>query len=158
MGLAASLFLTAPAEAQDGYVRQDVVVTRVSTVDLARMLTEAGVTFTQSTASNGNPKFELKLEGIKVWLVTYGCDDKGLCRSYQLATGLAMTKKPAAAKINEWNRNKRYGKAHTDDEGDPHMIYDLDVEGGISVGAMKEQITTYKLLLRAFLDHVGWND
>lgn len=153
--LAGLLGTSTSALAQDGHIRQDVVLSRVSALDLARVLNGMNLAFTQSTAPDGTPKFTLELEGLKVWLATYGCDEGG-CKSYQLTTGMAMSTPPSAESINEWNRTKRFGKAHLDASGNPHLIYDLDVEGGISVGVIEEHVRTYQLLLRAFVNHVGW--
>jgi len=33
-------------------------------------------------------------------------------------------------KVNKWNQEKRFSRAYLDEDGDPHLELDLDLEGG----------------------------
>lgn len=35
-------------------------------------------------------------------------------------------------KVNEWNRSKRFSRSYIDEDGDPILEIDLDLEGGVS--------------------------
>lgn len=54
--------------------------------------------------------------------------------------------------VNEWNKNNRYIRTYIDDEGDPIMEMDLDVEGGVT----REWITSFLRTCRQ--SYVSWYD
>lgn len=45
-------------------------------------------------------------------------------------------------KVNEWNRTKRYSKTYLDEEGDPHLELDLDLEGGVTRARIVDYLQT----------------
>lgn len=45
-------------------------------------------------------------------------------------------------KVNAWNRSKRYSRAYLDEEGDPHLELDLDLEGGLTEARIADFIRT----------------
>ena len=55
-------------------------------------------------------------------------------------------------KINEWNKTKRFSRAYLDSDGDPNVEWDIDLEGGVSLGAVREGIRTFGLVIDAFKD------
>ena len=68
--------------------------------------------------------------------------------SLQLYAG--FKKKASVAKVNEWNKSKRFSRAYIDDEGDPVIESDLDLEGGTTVGAIQEFIRTFRISVDAY--------
>ncbi|HXE58446.1 MAG TPA: YbjN domain-containing protein [Gemmatimonadales bacterium] len=59
-------------------------------------------------------------------------------------------KKADVQKMNEWNRAKRFSRVYIDGDGDPVIEWDLDLEGGTTLGAVKESIRTYRLAVVTF--------
>ncbi len=90
--------------------------------------------------------FGFELSGNKVILFHSG-------KSMQLYTGWRASSSLEA--MNEWNKGKRFSRAYLDDENDPVLESDLDLEGGASVGAVREFIDTFALSVRAFKQHIG---
>ena len=60
--------------------------------------------------------------------------------------------------MNKWNAEKRFSRAYIDDEDDPVVESDLDLEGGSSLGAVREFIDTFKLSVTAFRKHIDYDD
>ena len=54
--------------------------------------------------------------------------------------------------VNEWNRKKRFTKAYLDDDGDPTLEMDLDLEGGVTEGRVRDGIKTFAISVRNFID------
>jgi hypothetical protein len=54
-------------------------------------------------------------------------------------------------KVNEWNANKRFSRVYLDQDGDAVIEWDIDLEGGMTPGALKESIRTYRLAVMAFV-------
>jgi hypothetical protein len=94
------------------------------------MLREAGHDATLDTDSQGDPKIVFYTRGVKCVLLFYDCE-RGRCGSVQFHAGFATRAgdKPSAHRINEWNRTRRFGKAHLDEERDPIIDYDVEFSG-----------------------------
>jgi len=58
--------------------------------------------------------------------------------------------------MNTWNKDKRFSRAYIDDENDPVLESDLDLEGGVTLGAVNEFIDTFKLSVKAFRKHIDF--
>ena len=52
--------------------------------------------------------------------------------------------------VNTWNRSKRFAKLYLDEDNDPILMADLEINGGISLTHLKDWAKTYKLCLKLF--------
>jgi hypothetical protein len=52
--------------------------------------------------------------------------------------------------INRWNRTRRKGRAHLDEDGDPCLEEELDLDGGVSDDAIREWVRSFHLAMAAF--------
>lgn len=57
-------------------------------------------------------------------------------------------------KINEWNSSKRFSRAYIDGDGDPVLMLDLDLEGGITEDRLHNFFVTVNFSLRTFMREV----
>ena len=57
-------------------------------------------------------------------------------------------------KINEWNKTKRYSRTYLDDEGDPVLEVDLDLEGGVSRARVLDYLKTCRVSLASWTQEV----
>lgn len=55
-------------------------------------------------------------------------------------------KKADLKKVNDWNANVKYGKSYINEHGTSLEI-DLDLDGGVTEGRLKDFIKTCKILL-----------
>ena len=58
------------------------------------------------------------------------------------------------AKVNQWNADKRFSRAYLDDDDDPVIELDLDLEGGIARERLIDFITTVRLSVAGFRNHI----
>ncbi len=128
----------------------------VSADALALVLDSMNIEYEQRTDGVGDPLFAFEIEGYTVRLFTFGCEGD-TCSSLQMYAGFSMSTPPALKDINKWNMEKRFSRAYLDDEGDPVVESDLDLEGGVSLGAVREFIETFELVLIAYAEHIGFN-
>lgn len=56
--------------------------------------------------------------------------------------------------MNEWNRTKRYSRAYLDDDGDPVLESDLDLDGGVTRARVEDFFRTFSSALSLFLRHI----
>jgi hypothetical protein len=57
-------------------------------------------------------------------------------------------------KINRWNADKRFSRAYLDDDDDPVIELDLDLEGGITTERLLDFITTVRVSVSQFRKHI----
>lgn len=70
----------------------------------------------------------------------------------QLYAGFAGVH-PSLQRINLWNMERRFSRAYLDDDLEPCLEADLDFEGGITVGAIKQFITLFAKSVEQFDAH-----
>jgi hypothetical protein len=58
------------------------------------------------------------------------------------------------AKVNQWNADKRFSRAYLDDDDDPVIELDLDLEGGITQERLIDFITTVRHSVAGFKKHI----
>ena len=135
----AALLLSAPlARAQD-----DKVIKEISYADTERILGTLKIDY--ENVSEGTYRFQLA--GYKTLL---------LSKKKNLQLYASFKKKTSLVRINGWNRDKRYTRAYIDKEGDP--VLEADLEGGSSMGAVKELFRTWLTCVKLFTEHIGYDD
>ena len=55
-------------------------------------------------------------------------------------------------KVNQWNKEKRFSRAYLDGDGDANVEWDIDLEGGVTVDAVREGIRTFQAVVQVFKD------
>ncbi|AFV77230.1 hypothetical protein Theos_2239 (plasmid) [Thermus oshimai JL-2] len=103
----------------------------------------------------GQVAFLVRLSGLKSLLLPMNCEEKG-CTSLMLTASFGMKEKPSLERINAWNRERRFSRAYLDEEGDPVLEADLDLEGGVADRAILAFIDLFEENLRAFASWIGW--
>ena len=116
---------------------------------LETMLDNGGIVSRRE--QNGPVEFlKFNLGSFKVLLLPYG--EAPDYTSIQLHAGFTAQSNQEA--VNNWNQTNRFGRAFLDDEGDPILQYDLDLEGGVTEGVIREAIRTFRVLLEDFSETV----
>ncbi|MFC1660765.1 YbjN domain-containing protein [Gemmatimonadota bacterium] len=59
--------------------------------------------------------------------------------------------KATMEKVNKWNKEKRFSCAYLDEDGDPHLELDLDLEGGVTEEAVRRFIKVSGVSLMSFM-------
>lgn len=89
-----------------------------------------------------------KIDGYKSSIII---SDDG--RSIEFHVGFEETG-ATIAKVNEWNRSKKYSKTYLDDDGDPHLEIDLDYSGGITESRVADFLATCRISFDRWLKEV----
>lgn len=107
--------------------------------------------------TNGEPDYiESSHEGLKYLILFMNCDDSQRnCKTIQFYMGYNDAKDTTLDELNVWNREKRFARAYRDDEGDPVLEMDLDLDfNGIPRENVGEALNTWKALMEAFQTHI----
>jgi len=118
--------------------------------DVVQWLQEEGFQAKTVQADNGDVHVNSKFEGISFSVFLLDCE-KGRCGSIQFAVGWKTEGKQDAAKIAEWNRDKRWGRAYLDADHDPWLEMDVDISPGGTYELLNDEFLTYRGVVQEFV-------
>ncbi|WP_345973421.1 YbjN domain-containing protein [Sulfurimonas diazotrophicus] len=105
---------------------------------------------TLKTSSNGAPYIIGRIDGTKYGIYFYGCEDDGsACKSIQFTVGWSEAKMTMET-INRWNRDTRFGKAYLDEEGDPCLEMDVNLDYGVTSRNVEDSFDLWTRALKSF--------
>lgn len=142
-----TLIALAPARAQDAVTATPERITQI--------LQDLGYRAQIDEDSYGDPLIISAAEGVDFRVVFYNCED-GECGSIGFSAGFDLASASTATAMNEWNRGKRFARGFIDDEGDPFLVMDLDLEHGMDDEAFKGNLALWANLLSDFQTHIDW--
>lgn len=131
------------------------VYNAITVAEMETIVKELGFKYEVKTDSQGDPMFSFQQSGLRCGLYFYNKKEAGYT-AIQISTGFSLKTPPTLEKLNEWNRGKRYARAYLDRQGDPRVEVDLDLEGGVTDGAIKELFRTNSAVLAQFTKHIGF--
>jgi hypothetical protein len=138
---AAALFLLAPAARAD----QGEIVKELSVTSTERILEALKIEYTEVSAGT----YRFNLGGYRTLLFNKGKN---------LQFYASFKKKVTLGRVNDWNASKRYTRAYLDKEGNAVLEADLDLEGGVSYGAIAEFFKTWVTSVKLFTQHIGFQN
>lgn len=112
----------------------------------AKVLTKAG----------SNPAIETSRDGVKAMVLFMNCNDQHRdCRSIQFYMGFTDAKATSLERLNSINKDMRFGRAYRDDDGDPVLEMDLDMDAdGIPREVFNANLLTWAALMTKFRDKI----
>src|SRR3546814_18690266 len=88
-------------------------------------------------------------------VIFMNCTGGRNCRTLQYYMGFSDAKDVPLERFNEWNREKRFARAHRDESGDPVMELDVDVDfNGLSPVTIRETLNTCAPLTPVYADFI----
>ncbi|MDR1360479.1 MAG: YbjN domain-containing protein [Deltaproteobacteria bacterium] len=103
---------------------------------------------------SGDPMITGRIDGIKYGIYFFDCTSNKDCRSIQFSAGWSTTDKPSWDKINEWNRDKRFGKAFLDTDGDPRIEMDFPLPE-VQTSYLEIFFSWWQTALKSFQNHLN---
>jgi len=147
VGAVAVLGLAAGAQAQETLDGSDVD----AILELARGHGEAELQKQQ----NGDPKILGKVGGIQYAVYFMNCSKNKNCEDLNFYAGF-LDLKPSLEVINDWNREKRFGKAYLDADKDAVIEMDLNLEHGVSSDNLDAAFSVWELVVDQYTQHIGY--
>lgn len=107
------------------------------------------------TDSAGDPMIVGTMEGTTYTVVFYGCQANANCTTLLFRAGFA---KPGFSDtdMGNWNRERLYGRAFIDAEGDPAIEHTANLFGGVSPANLDDTFDWWRVVLTQFKEHIGW--
>jgi len=149
--VAIGLLAASPALAQQ--------VTAKDPQSVARALVASGYRAEMKKDGEGDPMIMSASSGTKFGVFFYNCTNHANCATVQFHAGFDTDpgKAPSLEKINAWNRTQRFGRAYLDNEGDPVIEMDIDLDdGGMSQPLFLDNLEFWVSVLAQFEKEIGW--
>ena len=140
---AATVMLPGAARAQ--------LVSAANPESVAQVLRDRGYRAELTKDSEGDPLIKSGAEGSNFLLLFFNCTGGKNCATVQFYAGFDRDGSFSLEKLNEWNRTKRFGRAYRDNEGDPVIEMDVDLDdGGMSKALFEDNIEFWTSLVSSF--------
>lgn len=127
----------------------------VTAREMADVLQNRGYRAEITTDSDGDPMIKSTAEAINFQVYFYNCNGKPRCKTIQFGSAFDLEHGMELGKINDWNRHNRFGRAYLDDENDPFVEMDVDVEHGFSTEALSNNLDTWVAVLPKFRNFIN---
>jgi Putative bacterial sensory transduction regulator len=145
--LAATVLFTGTANAQ--------MVRAQDPSSVASALQGMGYKAEMTKDDSGDPLIKSSSSGSNFAIFFFGCTKNTDCRTIQFFAGYS-DKKPTLARINEWNMNKRFGRAYISTSGSARVEMDVDLDdGGVSTKLFEDNVEFWVLLMGQFEKHIA---
>lgn len=144
---AALAFSAAPAHAE--------LVNAKNPATIKAILESQGWPATLVSKPGEDPYLESNRNGLKFVVLFMNCTENKNCKTLQYYMGFSDAKNVALDRFNEWNRTKRFARAYRDEEGDPVLEMDVDVDfAGIPRENVGETFNTWASLMDSFREFI----
>lgn len=134
----------------------DIHVDGMTGAEVAKWLQASGYKAELTTDDTGDPMIKSAASGVNFTVYFYDCTAKPRCKAIQFAASFDLKQPMSAAKINEWNRQNRYLKAYIDDEGDPYVQYDVNLNAGRTTAVLDDDFGVWTSMIDDFTTFIGW--
>ncbi len=127
-----------------GNVNAQDVLTRISAPALQQIFKDEGYSF----ETDGDGDIIWKIEGVRTYVIR---SKEGNQITFRLAFNNENT---TLAKVNAWNKSKRFSRSYLDDDGDPVLQLDLELDGGITKERIVDYLKTCRVSMAAWAKEV----
>ncbi|NEX91651.1 YbjN domain-containing protein [Caulobacter sp. 17J65-9] len=123
--------------------------------EVAAWLKDKGYRAELSKDDAGDPMIDSAAEGINFKVYFYDCEGPR-CKAIQFSAGFDLKNGLSLAKANEWNRKNRYLKVYLDDDSDPYVQYDVNVNAGRTMSGLDDDFSVWTGMLGDFAEFIDW--
>ena len=121
---------------------------------IAEIMRAEGLQAKIGTEDSGRPYILSGLSGYNFYVYPYGCnDDWGECKFVQFRAIFSPTVKPTLAEVNKHAADNFFARFYIDEENDPVIEKDIDLEaGGMSRALFVDNLAYWDTALVTFAD------
>jgi len=123
--------------------------------EVAAWLQKAGYKAALSKDSSGDPMIDSAANGTNFKVYFYDCKAER-CKAIQFSAGFNLKEPLKLEKANEWNTKNRYLKVYLDDEGDPYVQYDVNLNAGRTFEGLSDDFEIWTGMLPDFTTYIDW--
>lgn len=124
--------------------------------EVAAWLQKAGYKAELTKDADNDPMINSAAEGQTFKIYFYDCDEAKRCKALQFSAGFDLKEGLKLEKVNEWNRKNRYLKAYLDDDMDPYVQYDINVNAGRTFAGLDDDFGVWTGMISDFTTFIDW--
>lgn len=124
--------------------------------EVAAWLQKGGYKAELTKDSSDDPLINSAADGQTFKIYFYDCDEAKRCKALQFSAGFDLKTPLKLEKANEWNRNNRYLKVYLDDDGDPYVQYDVNVNAGRTMAGLDDDFGVWTGMIGKFTTFIDW--
>ena len=124
--------------------------------EVAAWLQKGGYKAELTKDSSDDPMINSAAEGQTFKIYFYDCDEAKRCKALQFSAGFDLKEPLKLEKANEWNRKNRYLKVYLDDDGDPYVQYDVNVNAGRTMAGLDDDFGVWTGMIGDFTTFIDW--
>ena len=144
---AATLFSASPAHAE--------LINAANPATIKAIVESQGWPATIVAKPGDDPHIESTRDGVKFLVLFMNCTENKNCKTLQYYMGFSDAKDVPLDKFNKWNKEKRFARAYKDNDGDPVLEMDIDLDfAGIPRENVGETFNTWGALMDSFREYV----
>jgi Putative bacterial sensory transduction regulator len=98
---------------------------------------------------DGRPVINTSVNGIKFGIFFLECDPDGRCQSILFSASWSIPS-ITQARMQDWNRTKRFGRGYLSEQGTPFVEMDMDFHHGATTEALVSNLDRWKLVVKEF--------
>lgn len=153
--MVAALALMALTSAVQAETERAQVYTRLTGPEMQRIMQDLGYRAQLETDSVGDPLISSTTGGYKFRILFYDCD-RGGCNAIQFWAGFDTDEPGSIQRMNQWNADKRFGKAYIDDENDPIVEIHYNIAGGVTRENIEDMLEWWELVVGEFAEYIDF--
>jgi len=135
---------------------KDIPEGGLTLAEVSSWLTDNGYQAKIETDDDGTRNIATSAEGAGFHIYLYDCKEDR-CGSLQFSSGFSTKGAFDTAKMNEWNRTKRWARAYIDKVNDPWIEADVDLTPGGTYEILNDEFNIWKDTLTGFRKYIGWD-
>jgi hypothetical protein len=124
--------------------------------EIASWLVDAGYKGEIQTNKDGSTSVASATDGGNFYIDMNDCNDGVRCAAIEFYAGFKTKGAWNAAKMNDWNRDRRWVRAHVDDNNDPWLQMDVDLSPGGTQEGLDDQFALWRDRLSKFKTYINW--
>lgn len=124
--------------------------------EVAAWLQKGGYKAELTKDSSDDPLINSAADGQTFKIYFYDCDEAKRCKALQFSAGFDLKEPLKLEKANEWNRKNRYLKVYLDDDGDPYVQYDVNVNAGRTMAGLDDDFGVWTGMIGNFTTFIDW--
>lgn len=123
---------------------------------IADFLQKEGYQAKLEVLDDGEPVIRSSEAGSDFSIYFYDCTNGTNCKTIQFFTAYDLDNGMTMDQVNTWNREFRFGKVYLDDENDPFLEMDVNLDYGVSEGNFLDTLDWWTVVLGRFEEYIDW--
>lgn len=108
-----------------------------------------------SKDEQGDPSIQGRMNGHKYRITFYDCEENKNCKTLSFDAAWETKSGIEVERVNEWNQNKRFGRAFVDQDGDAALDWDVNLTYGVESENFDDTLRIWGDIMQEYADFIN---